>query len=106
MLKAISPYLPDLTYEPANSLQSDGVFQLVFSNGRERILVAWASGREHEVTISAPAMKNRPMRILDTQTPDKGMTDSPQQWVCDDQRCSARLTLTEFPKIIRLSPDA
>lgn len=106
VLKAISPYLPQYTYEPANSLQSDGVFQLAFSNGRERILVAWVSGREHEVTISAPAMKNKPVRILDTQTPDKGMTDSPQQWVCDAQRCSARLTLTEFPKIIRLSPEA
>ena len=105
VLKAISPYLPEFTYEPANSLQSDGVFQLAFSKGSERILVAWVSGREHDVSISAAAMKNKPVRILDTQTPDKGMTDSLQQWVCDARRCSARLTLTEFPKIIRLSPD-
>lgn len=106
VLKAISPYLGDFTYEPANSLQADDVYQLAFNNGRERILVAWVSGREREASVSAASMQNKPMRVLDTHLPGKGMIDSPQKWVCDAERCSARVTLTEFPKIIRLSPDA
>lgn len=106
VLKAISPYLRDFHYEPTNSLQNDGIYQLAFSAGREQIMVAWASGRQREVSISASAMQNQNVRVLDTLAPDKGMANARQQWVCKDDHCSTPVMLTEFPKIIRLSPDA
>jgi len=106
VLKAISPYLRDFHYEPTNSLQNDGIYQLAFSAGRERIMVAWASGRQREVSISASAMQNQNVRVLDTLDPDKGMANARQQWVCKEDHCSTPVMLTEFPKIIRLSPDA
>jgi hypothetical protein len=51
-------------------------------------------------------MKNAPVRILDTAAAAKGMIDSLHKWVCNGEQCSAPITLTEFPKIIRLSPGA
>jgi polysaccharide biosynthesis protein PslG len=105
-LKAISPYLRDFTYDASHSLQADNLYKLAFSDGRERILVAWATGRPREDRISASAMNNAALRVLDTQTPDKGMQNSNQHWSCSGDVCSAPVTLTEFPKIFRLSPGA
>ncbi len=104
VLKAISPYLRDFDYDAGNSLQADHVYKLLFSNGHERIMVAWATGRPREEKISATAMKNAPMRVLDTQVASEGMVDREQHWACTGDLCSASATLTEFPKIIRLSP--
>lgn len=105
-LKAISPYLGEFSYEPRDSLQAGGVYKLVFSDGRERVMVAWATGRPRDDQISATAMSNGPLRVLDTQAANKGMFDSGQHWNCTGNQCSAPVTLTEFPKIIRLSPGA
>ncbi|MFY1665861.1 hypothetical protein [Pseudomonas sp. Pseu.R1] len=104
VLKAISPYLSDFSYDAAHSLQTDNVYKLAFTDGHERILVAWASGRERLESVDASAMDNGPLRMLDTQKPDRGMANSGQQWNCNGDQCSAPVTLTEFPKIIRLSP--
>lgn len=106
VLKAISPYLRDFTYDPNNSQQADNVYTLAFSDGRERVLVAWSAGRPRDIQINAAAMKNAALRVLDTQLADKGMTNSDQHWVCNADQCSAPITLSEFPKIIRLSPGA
>jgi len=104
VLKAISPYLRDFTYDPSSSLQADNVYKLVLSDGRERIMVAWSTGRPREEQVTATAMGNGPVRVLDTQAAAEGMTDSPQKWACSADHCSAPVTLTEFPKIIRISP--
>lgn len=104
VLKAISPYLRDFTYDAAASLQADNVYKLAFSDGREKIMVAWAVGRERLESVGGSAMDNAQMRMLDTQKPDKGMVDSGQQWNCNGDQCSVPVTLTEYPKIIRLSP--
>jgi hypothetical protein len=106
ILEAISPYLRDFSYDPGNSLQADNVYKLAFSDGRERVMVAWATGRPRDEHVTATAMKNAPVRILDTAAAAKGMIDSLQKWVCNGEQCSAPVTLTEFPKIIRLSPGA
>ncbi|MFJ3521419.1 hypothetical protein ACIPO9_02990 [Pseudomonas sp. NPDC090203] len=105
-LKAITPYLRDFNYVPSESLQADSVYKLVFSNGRERIMVAWATGRPREDRITATALNNTPLRMLDTQVPDKGMLDSGQRWTCTGDQCAVPVTLTEFPKIYRLNPGA
>jgi hypothetical protein len=44
--------------------------------------------------------------VLDTQAANKGMLDSEQRWSCNGERCTAPVSLTEYPKIIRLSPGA
>lgn len=106
VLKAISPYLRDFDYDPGASLQADGIYKLAFSDGHERIMVAWAAGRPREDQLSSQAMNNAPLRVLDTQAPDKGMVNSEQRWDCSDDRCTAPISLSEFPKIIRLSPGA
>jgi hypothetical protein len=106
VLKAISPYLRDFTYDASNSLQADNVYKLAFSDGRERVMVAWATGRPRDEHVTATAMKNGPVRVLDTEAATQGMIDSPQKWTCNGDQCSAPVTLTEFPKIIRLSPGA
>jgi hypothetical protein len=103
-LKAITPYLNDFNYVPADSVQADNVYKLVFGNGHERIMVAWATGRSREDRISASAMNSGPLRMLDTQTPEKGMRDSGQRWSCAGDQCSAPVILTEFPRILRLDP--
>ncbi|WP_062386123.1 hypothetical protein [Pseudomonas abietaniphila] len=105
-LKAISPYLRDFNYDARNSLQADNVYKLAFSDGRERIIVVWATGRPREDHVTATAMNNGPVRVLDTQAPDRGMTDSEQRWQCNGDHCSTPVSLSEFPKIIRLSPGA
>ncbi|SEJ70398.1 hypothetical protein [Pseudomonas sp. NFR16] len=105
VLKAISPYVRDFTYDPANSLQKDGIYTLAFTHGSERIWVAWALGRARDVQITAQAMNNRPVTALDTQSADKGMTETQQHWSCNADRCATSVTLDEFPKIIRASPD-
>jgi len=106
VLKAISPYLQDFEYDPAASLQADGVYKLAFSDGHEKIVVAWATGRPQEDQISAQAMNNAPVRVLDTQAANRGMVNSEQRWSCNGERCTAPVSLTEYPKIIRLSPGA
>jgi hypothetical protein len=106
VLKAISPYLKDFEYDASASLQSDGLYKLVFSDGRERIVVAWATGRTREDQVVSHAMNNAPLRVLDTQMASKGMVNSEQRWSCTGDRCTASVSLTEFPKIIRLSPGA
>ncbi|HXQ99406.1 MAG TPA: hypothetical protein VN798_03345 [Pseudomonas sp.] len=103
-LKAISPYLRDFSYDASHSVQADDVYTLAFSDGRERVLVAWATAGPREVRIDASAMNNAPLRVLDTQVPATGMIDSDAHWVCTQAQCSATVTLSEFPKIIRLSP--
>jgi hypothetical protein len=105
-LKAISPYLRDFNYDARNSLQADNLYKLAFSDGRERIIVVWATGRPREDHVTATAMNNGPVRVLDTQAPDRGMTDSEQRWQCNGDHCSTPVSLSEFPKIIRLSPGA
>ncbi len=106
VLKAIAPYLGEFDYDVSNSLQAHNVYRLAFSNGRERILVAWATGRQRQEQINAVAMNNTALRVLDTQTPEKGMVENAQHWACDGSHCLAPITLNEFPKIIRLSPGA
>lgn len=106
VLKAISRYVRDFDYDPHDSLQADGIYKLVFSDGHERILVAWATEHSREAQVNSQAMGNAPLRVLDTQTPDKGMVNTEQHWQCSDDQCTARINLTEFPKIIRLSPEA
>ncbi|MFJ3487556.1 hypothetical protein ACIPL1_29655 [Pseudomonas sp. NPDC090202] len=104
ILAAISPYLRNFSYDPGSSLQADNVYKLAFTDGRERIMVAWATGRPRDEQVSATIMNNGPLRVLDTQAAARGMVDTAQRWHCEGSRCSAPVTLTEFPKIIRLSP--
>lgn len=104
MAKAIAPVVRDFTYDARASVIGDGVYQLYFNKGKERVLVAWTTGEPRPVQITAKASLKGPVRLIDTVTPDKGQIASGAAWVCQSDQCSASIPLTPYPKLIRLTP--
>jgi len=101
-LKAISSTLREYRYEAEKSRESGSTYQLRFSKGLEQILVAWGTGENQSIQIDASSVQRGNVQIIDTSEPGKGRFDSGSAWQCDDGRCSARLPINEFPKIISL----
>ncbi|MBD8492060.1 hypothetical protein [Pseudomonas syringae] len=104
LMKAIAPLVSQYTYEAQASALSDTVYQLHFSKGQERVLVAWAIGKPRELQVESHAPISGPVRWLDTVHAERGHIASEQAWQCDQGRCKATIALTRFPKIIRLTP--
>ncbi|SHN29956.1 hypothetical protein SAMN05216593_12555 [Pseudomonas asturiensis] len=104
MMKAIAPVVRDFTYDAQASSLTKDLYQLHFSKGNERVLVAWAIGKPREVQVVSQGNGNGPLRMTDTVHAERGEVDSGQSWACEGNQCSASITLTNFPKIIRLSP--
>lgn len=103
VLKVISPFIKDYTYEPELSSWTGNLYSLRFKKGDEQVVVAWSGGKSKETTLTASGPKEGPIRLIDTAQPRKGWFDGEQAWACQAQQCSATITLSNFPKIIRIS---
>jgi len=102
VLKAISPILREYTYDASTSILSDDVYMLAFNKGTDRVLVAWAASRSRDKSVSSNVAQTGNVQYIDTAEPTKGLHDSGDNWVCIDDRCTASVTLTDFPKIIKV----
>lgn len=104
MMRAIAPIVRDFSYDAQASVLSENLYQLYFQKGSERVLVAWAIGKPREERIVTTQAMSGPVRLTDTVKAEQGLIDSDRQWRCENDQCSTSMTLTNFPKIIRLSP--
>lgn len=104
MMQAIAPVVRDFTYDAEASVLSEDLYRLYFHKGAQRVLVAWAIGKPREETVSSSAAMSGPVRLIDTVKAEQGQINSDQAWTCQNGQCSATVTLTNFPKIIQLSP--
>jgi hypothetical protein len=94
----------DFTYDAQAGRQSDKVYWLYFDKGPERVAVGWTTGPPLEERVSSGAPMTGLARVIDTAEPGKGNV-SGQAWQCQNQHCSVTVTLTDFPKIISLTPE-
>lgn len=104
MMRAIAPVVRDFTYQAEASVLSGPTYQLYFSKGQQRVLVAWTVGKPLALDLISHAPVQGPVRLLDTRRAAGGETASEQVWQCADEHCTASVMLDEFPKIIRLTP--
>jgi len=105
VLKAISPVVRDFTYDARQSQLSGNVYTLYFHKGAERVVVAWAIGKPYEQKLITQNAQTGAVQWTDTAHADKGRING-KPWVCKAGQCSVSVTLTDFPKIISLSPGA
>ena len=103
VLKAISPFVRDYTYDPGPSTMMNDVYLLYFNKGDEHIVVGWAAGRSQDKSVFSKASLSGKLQWVDTAQPTKGLTTSDTLWNCSGDQCSASITLTSFPKIISLN---
>lgn len=101
-LKAISPTLHEYRYDAEKSRELDATYLLRFAKGSEQILVAWTTGLPRSVQVDASSVQSGNVLLIDSGQPQRGQIDTGIAWNCNDSRCSAQVTLNEFPKIIRL----
>lgn len=101
-LKAISPTLREFTYEAEKSRETDTNYLLRFSKGSEQVLVAWSIAEGQTTRIDSSSVQLGNVQLIDTDEPQKGRFDSGIPWKCADNRCSATISINQFPKIISL----
>lgn len=101
-LKSITPVLTEYEYNSKQSAISENLYQLNFAKGDEQVLVAWAIGQPRQVKIESTGALQGPVQMLDTREPHLGRVDTDSQWECIEHRCTAVVTLNEFPRIISL----
>lgn len=106
VLKAITPVVREYTYDASTSVQTDDVYMLYFNKGPERVVVAWAASRSREKQVISNALLKGNVQLVDTAEPAKGLHDGGESWVCSGTRCTASVTLTEFPKVISLGANS
>lgn len=104
MMRAIAPVVRDFTYDAEASTLTEDLYRLHFHKGSERVLVAWAIGKPREAQVISDVVMSGPVRLTDTVNAEQGQVGSKQVWNCENGQCAATVTLTNFPKIIRLSP--
>lgn len=102
VLKAISPILREYTYDADASVQADDTYMLNFHKGPERVVVAWTASRSRQKSVLGSTQLTGNVQLIDTAEPGKGLHDSGEPWACNASGCSASVTLSDFPKIIRL----
>ena len=106
VLKAISPFVRDYTYDPGPSTMVNDVYLLYFNKGPEHIAVGWAGGRSQQQQVVGNASLTGKVQLIDTAHATKGQIDSETSWTCNGERCATNVTLTNFPKVISLNaPD-
>lgn len=103
VLKAISPYVRDYTYDPRPSTMNNDVYLLHFSKGTKHIVVGWVDGRSQEKQVTSNSKLIGKLQFIDTSQPAKGQIQTDTSWACSGDQCSASVTLTSFPKIISLN---
>lgn len=101
-LKAISPFLHEYRYDSEKSSELESLYLLRFTKGSEQILVAWSAGPSRSIAVDASSVQAGNVFLTDSGQPERGQHDSGISWACNDSRCSAQVTINEFPKIIRL----
>ncbi len=105
VLQAISPIIKRYRFVGRVGDADGDTVQLRFANAGEQLLVAWSTGKPQSVRVSSTAQTGGgPVELLDTAQPDRGRIASAIAWQCTaaDDRCSARVELGQFPKIISL----
>lgn len=103
VMKVITPFIKDFTYQPASSVWENNQYLLHFNKGGEQIVVAWSGGKTSEKTLTTTTPQNGAVTLIDTAQPQKGWFAGDKSWACQAQQCATAVTLTNFPKIIRLS---
>ncbi|MEQ7920882.1 hypothetical protein ABQX22_16920 [Xanthomonas sp. WHRI 1810A] len=103
VLKVISPFIKDFTYEPSLSVWENNQYLLHFKKGKEQVVVAWSGGKSSDRALATNIPQKGAVALIDMAQPEKSWFDSGASWACQAQQCSTSVTLTGFPKIIRLS---
>lgn len=101
-LQAISPTLRQYRYDAEDSRLDEHLYLLNFSNGAERVVVAWTTDKPRQVKIQASSAQQGFVQLIDTAKPAQGQVSSQTPWTCIDGQCSALVELSNFPKIISL----
>lgn len=104
VLEAISPIIKGFRFLGHVGETDKDTVQLRFANAGEQLLVAWSTDRPRSVTVTSAGQTSGKVELLDTAQPSRGQIATDQQWQCaaNRDRCSARVELDEFPKIISL----
>ncbi|WP_414705847.1 hypothetical protein [Pseudomonas sp.] len=103
VMKVISPFVKDFSYQPELSTWADNLYMLHFKKGNEQVVVAWSGGKPRDRTLESKSPQTGVVQLIDTAQPHKGWFNGDRTWACQAQQCSVAITLTDFPKIIRLS---
>ncbi|WP_268798766.1 hypothetical protein [Pseudomonas huanghezhanensis] len=103
VMKVISPFIKDFTYEAASSTWDENLYMLHFKKGKEQVVVAWSGAKVRDKTLVGSTPQAGAVQLIDTAQPQKGWVNDSTSWQCQGAQCSAAITLTEFPKIIRLN---
>ncbi|SHM93476.1 hypothetical protein SAMN05216593_104435 [Pseudomonas asturiensis] len=101
-LKAISKTLIEYQYDAERSQEMDSTYLLRFSRGPEQILVAWTTGVPRLTHVEASSVQRGNVHMIDSGQPEKGQFETDTPWTCNDARCSAQISIDEFPKVISL----
>lgn len=102
VLKIIAPLLTRYHYTADPGLGRNNLYLMDFSNDDDHVLAAWAIGQARQIKIETRDDVRGPVQLIDTRFPERGRVDSDSHWVCQDRRCTAVITLSEFPQIISL----
>jgi hypothetical protein len=102
VLKVIAPLMTRYHYQADPSLGSNNLYLMDFSNDDDHLLAAWAIGQGRQIKIETRGDVQGPVQLIDTRKPRRGRVDSDSHWVCQEHRCTAVITLSEFPQIISL----
>ncbi|MFC3607428.1 hypothetical protein [Stutzerimonas tarimensis] len=104
-LSAISTVVANYRYLGREPGETGDVQLLRFASDKRQLLVAWSTGEPVEVSVTSDTPTGRLVRLTDTEQPQRGPNRSESEWNCPGEGapCTARVTLTEFPKLIVLS---
>lgn len=102
MLRTLAPLLTRYQYTPEANLGRNNLYVMEFANDDDRVLAAWAIGQSRQVKIETRSDVRGPVQLIDTRQPQQGRIDSDNHWTCQERRCTAVITLSEFPQIISL----
>lgn len=102
VLKVIAPLLDRYHYTADPTLGSNNLYMMDFSNDNDHVMAAWAIGQARQIKIETRSDMRGPVQLIDTRAPQRGRVDSDSHWVCQERRCTAVITLSEFPQIISL----
>lgn len=102
VLKVIAPLMTRYRYKADSQLGRNNLYLMGFTTDEDHVLAAWAIGQARQIRIETRNDVQGPVQLIDTRQPRRGRFDSDSHWVCQEHRCTAVITLSEFPQIISL----
>lgn len=106
VLKVIAPLMTRYRYsaDPNPNLTPgrNNLYLMDFTTDDDHVLAAWAIGQARQIRLETRNDVQGPVQLIDTRQPRRGRFDSDSHWVCQEHRCTAVITLSEFPQIISL----